>query len=268
MNKYSKAGYPADAFAGTAGYYARYRVPYPQVLVDDLIKRAEIPPDAKLLDIASGPGRIAIRFAPLFSKVFANDVDSEMITVGKNLAKEYNVNNIEWHLGKAEELNFKSNSIDLITIGEAFHRLDQNLIANLSLQWLNPGGHIAIIGCYSVFSGNESWQNIITEIVSKWTSHDFSGPTSNREPTHYKHVLQDIGFIDCDSYSFFYPYYWTIESIIGCLYSTSVCSKKVLGDKAAGFESDIKAALMKINARGRYFENMQCGYTIGRKPLS
>jgi ubiquinone/menaquinone biosynthesis C-methylase UbiE len=271
--RYLKPEFSPDAFAGTAVYYSRYRIPYPQILFEDLIKRTTPPPQAKLLDLASGPGRIAIQLAPLFSKVWANDIDSEMVAVGKIEAKKRKVNNIEWFIGKAEELNMESNSFDLITIGEAFHRLDQNLITNLTLRWLKPGGHIAIMGCYSILSGKELWQDIINEIVSKWTSHHssscekFTIQSTNRGPEHCRLVLQDKGFDECNSYSYVFPHYWTIESIRGNLYSTSRCSKKVLGDNIVEFESELKAALNKIDKRGRFFENIRCGYTQGKKPL-
>jgi ubiquinone/menaquinone biosynthesis C-methylase UbiE len=269
--KYQKPEFSPDAFAGTAVYYARYRIPYPEILFEDLIKRTAPPQQGKLLDLASGPGRIAIPLAHLFSRVWANDIDSEMVAVGKIEAKKRKLNNIEWLIGKAEELKMEPDSIDLITIGEAFHRLDQNLITDLSLRWLKPGGHIAIMGCYSIFSGNELWQDIINEIVNKWTSHHSSIDEKSTEkntdsgPEHCRLVLQDKGFDECNSYSFVSPHYWTIESIIGNLYSTSRCSKKVLGDNVAEFETELKAVLNKIDKRGRFFENIRCGYTLGKK---
>lgn len=271
--KYLKPEFSPDAFAGTAVYYSRYRVPYPQILIDDLITRTAHPPQGKLLDLASGPGRISIRLAPLFSRVLANDIDTEMVAVGKKEAKKCKVNNIEWFIGKAEELKMESNSIDLITIGEAFHRLDQDIITDLALQWLKPGGHIAVMGCYGFWTGNELWQENIKEIVSKWTSHRYSSneksekESTGRKPEHFRLILQNKGFDECNIYSFVFPHNWTIESIIGNLYSTSFCSKKVLGDNTAEFESELKAALNKIDKRGLFFENIRCGYTLGKKPL-
>ncbi len=170
-SKYAEPNFSSDAYEGTAEYYVRYRVPYPQVLLDDLIKHSSLSSHCKLLDLASGPGRIAIPLAPLFSRVWANDAEPEMIAVGKREAKNKNADNIEWLLSRAEELQVESSSIDLITIGEAFHRLDQKTITNLALKWLKPGGHIAIVGCYGILNGNESWQEILKEVVRKWISH-------------------------------------------------------------------------------------------------
>ncbi len=265
--KYTKPDFAADAFEGTAEYYSRYRIPYPKELFDDLIKRSALPAQAKLLDIASGPGRIAVPLAPLFSKVLANDVDAEMIAAGKAEAKKHNVNSIEWLAGKAEELEIESDSIDLITIGEAFHRLDQSIIAELSYRWLKPGGNIAILGCYGILSGNEQWQLIIKELVNKWTPHYSANISAGMDAEHCRMILQDKGFDECKSYSFDFPHYWTFESILGNLYSTSRCSKKVLGVNVNKFETELKSALIKFNDRDKFFENIRFGYTLGKKPL-
>ena len=79
-------------------------------------------------------------------------------------------------------------------------------------------------------------------------------------------MLQDAGYKDVANYSFVHPQDWTVESIIGFLYSTSRCSKNVLGDNVRTFEADLKDALIAYDPNGHYRENMRCGYTLGRKP--
>ena len=209
----------------------------------------------------------------MFSKVWANDLEPEMIAVGKREAEKSGIKNIEWLSGKAEELKMEFNSIDLITIGEAFHRMDQNVISKLTLSWLKPGSHIAIVGCYSIYRGSEPWHKAVYKIVHKWTLLSSSNESESserrkrREAKQYKLILEENGFAECEVYSFNVPHFRTAESIIGYLYSTSVCSKRVIGDRAAEFESEIKSALNKINKQDRFFENIQCGYNIGRKPF-
>jgi hypothetical protein len=79
-------------------------------------------------------------------------------------------------------------------------------------------------------------------------------------------VLQDAGFEDVANFSFVHPQDWTVESIIGFLYSTSHCSKNVLGDNVRAFEADLKGALIALDPNGHYREKTRCGYTLGRKP--
>jgi len=91
-------------------------------------------------------------------------------------------------------------------------------------------------------------------------------PQPGSGPAHYELVLQEAGFEDVASYTFAEGHTWTIEAIIGNLYSTSFCSKNVLGDNSAAFEADLRAALLALDPSGIYCETMGFGYTIGRKP--
>jgi predicted RNA methylase len=81
-----KPNFPADAFAGTAAYYVRYRLPYPQGLLIDLLHRSGITGEGGLLDLACGPGRVALAVGSSFQEVWAVDLEPEMIEAGKKEA--------------------------------------------------------------------------------------------------------------------------------------------------------------------------------------
>jgi len=274
MNRvaYVKPDFPRDAFAGTAAYYLRYRVPYPQALLQDLVERAGVTGQGRLLDLACGPGRVALALASSFREVWAIDLEPEMIAVGQNEAAQRGVTNITWMVGKAEALQAPPASFELITIGEAFHRLDQQLIATQALEWLQPGCCLASLGSDGVMEGKEPWQRLVAEIVRRWTSRarprggGAAQPQPGSGPTHYERVLHEAGFEAVASYQFVEAHSWTIETIIGYLYSSSFCSKHVLGDSSDAFEADLRAALLAHDPSGTYREQIGFGYTIGRKP--
>jgi len=266
---YVKPDFPDDAFAGTAEYYAKYRVPYPKALLDDLIERAGITLGARLLDIACGPGRVAIPLASAFESVVAVDLESEMIEVGKKVANDQGVAHISWIVGRAKNLEIEPASVQLITIGEAFHRLDQLRIATRALRWLSPGCCLVALG---VNRGTEPWRRIVQNIVHKWTFHDGKkgGSSVKQVPgsgqAHYERVLKDTGYKEVGTHTFVHSQDWTIESIIGYLYSTSFCSKRVLGANVELFEKDLYETLIAYDVSGVYQETMEFGYTLGKKP--
>jgi SAM-dependent methyltransferase len=273
MNRveYVKPDFPLDAFAGTASYYLRYRVPYPKALLLDLVERTGVTGEGRLLDLACGPGRVALALSSFFREVWAIDLEPEMIEVGMKEATQRGVNNVKWMVGKAEDVQAAPASFELITIGEAFHRLDQQLVAKQALEWLQPGGCLGSLGSYGVMEGKEPWQRIVADIARHWPSRvrprgDRSAqPKPGSGPKHYELVLWEAGYADVASYPFVEGHDWTIETIIGNLYSTSFCSKNVLGDNAEAFEADLRAALLAQDPSGTYRENMGFGYTIGRK---
>lgn len=262
--EYLKPNYPADAFEGTADYYSRYRVPYPQNLFDDLIKTAAILENSVLVDLACGPGRVTFPLSQYFAEVIAADIDTEMIEVGRRNAAYDNIRNIEWVNQKAEELKVENNSVDLITVGDAFDRLDQSLILDLANMWLKPGGSIAIIGMYSIWRGIDRWHKLISEITNKWVSYQ----TIISNFKEYPVLLKDKGFTDIKNESYEFTHSANIDSILGYLYSTSRCSKKKLGNNVNQFEKELREELSKLNHNGVFNESINCGFTMGRKPLN
>jgi hypothetical protein len=43
---------------------------------------------------------------------------------------------------------------------------------------------------------------------------------------------------------------WTVDSIIGNLYSMSFCTRKVLGERAEAFERDLRSAILAVEPSG------------------
>lgn len=267
-----KANFAADAYAGTASYYVRYRLPYPEKLLRGLLDRAGITGEGRLLDLACGPGRLAFALASSFREIWAIDLEPEMIETARKEAARRPAGEIKWMVGRVEGLEAPPSSFELVTMGEAFHRLDQQVVAEKVFQWLQPGGHVATLGCFSILSGTEPWQRIVVATVNRWTgrpSRDADGsPPRNYGggPDHDERVLREQGFADVASHLLVEAHDWTIEAIIGYLYSTSVCSRNLLGSRADAFEADLRAALLSLEPGGIYRENIRWGFTIGRRP--
>lgn len=263
--------YADDLFSGTAEYYAQYRVPYPQDLIDDLCKRTGVTGDGKLLDLACGPGRVTLPLATYFGEVWAIDLEPDMIAVAKGEAERLGIGHVKWLVGRAEDVEAVPESFELITIGEAFHRLNQRTIPELALGWLIPGQCLVTLGCNSMKGGKEPWQEIVREVFNKWAVkgvHNESTKKNSapRGPVHESDVFKAAGFVDVENYTFHPERVWTFDSIIGNIYSWSGNLKNTLGNDVDAFESDMRDALVDFDASGHYTEVMNFGYTLARKP--
>lgn len=272
--KVERAQLPANlapgAFAGTAEDYARYRPPYPAGLLSDLLSRVD--GRTRMLDLACGPGRIALALAPQFESVLAVDSEPEMITTGERLAADRSIANIAWQCCRAEDLAQTSAFFDLITIGEAFHRLDQPLVLQSAMRWLRPGGAIASMGSTGLLQGREPWQLAVTALAREWTKDVFpdgwaqSRPGSATGPGAEAEAMRRAGFSNVESRAFVVEHTWTVDEIAGYLRTTSVCSRRVLGAQHAAFEAALRDALLGMNPDGRFFERLEFGYTAGQRP--
>lgn len=261
-----------NRYAGTAEAYERYRVPYPAELLDDLRQRASVSGQGKLLDLACAPGRVALPLAGFFSEVWAVDQEPEMVKVGSAQARRQGLSNIRWMVGRAEDVDATPESIELITIGEAFHRLDQRLIAERAMEWLAPGCGLATLGCFSLMQGREPWHYTLRAVVRWWRGDGSTVTTSARPPSrprgsdNDRKVLSMFGFQDMGTYDFPHPYVWTLDSILGNLRSTSRLSRQALGLEAEQFESDLRRELLAHDSSGRYPETLRFAYSLLRKP--
>jgi SAM-dependent methyltransferase len=215
---------------------------------------------------------LSLQLVASFRELWAIDLEPEMIEAGRRLAAERGVGTVKWLVGRAEELQAPAASFDLITIGEAFHRLDQRRVAELALGWLKPGCPLATLGCYTILSEKEPWQKVVGEVVRRWTPpRTQKGAASASSgapggPDHNERVMRDVGFVEVGTFPFVEAHVWTIDTILGYLFSTSVCSKAVLGKNAPEFEAELRAALLACDPGGTYREDIEWGYTIGSKP--
>ncbi len=252
---------PATAFAATATYYIRYRPPYPDEFLVDLRSHAKTTGHGSLLDLACGPGRVAIPMASYFHSVLAVDVDAEMIAAGEQEASRRGVTNIAWLVERAEDLQLPARSLELITIGEAFHRLDQERILERALGWLQPRGSLATLGAEPVWRGQEEWKRVLVDVVSKWTAQSLGDPNEGGwgGPSD---ELRAAG-LEIEEHESVVEQIWTCDSIVGFMFSTSIAARRVLGDKASNFEADLRAALLEAEPSDRFVSMQRFGFALG-----
>lgn len=237
-----------------------------------MLKRAKIEGHGALLDLACGPGRVALDLAAAFSSVWAIDLEPEMIDVGKLEAARRGIDNVTWSVGRAEDLAAPPGGFDLITIGEAFHRLDQSLIAQKAMTWLRAGGCLATLGGVGILDGHEPWQMTVADVAHRWMARAFPDgwgialTGAKVGPGSQERVLRGAGFIEVTERSFRVPRDWTFDEIVGYLQSTSVCSRKALGDDFEAFEAELRTALRDQAPSLTFHEAQSFGYTLARKP--
>ena len=250
------------SFTSTATYYSRYRVPYPRSLITQLQLDAKLSTDSCVLDLATGPGRLALALAPMVREVIAVDAEPEMLVEGKQAAKRSEIENVNWIHSRAEDLSILSDSVDLVTIGEAFHRLNQELILRLIRQWLRDQGCVALVGCFGILHGENHWQKRIRDALSQWNTESRQASTKPRGKVHDMTQLVNSGFEGVINREFNSQWTWTRQSIIGHFHSTSRYSLEALGEKVKKFESVVLDAL-DSETRDRFTQDVSTGYSFG-----
>lgn len=95
---------PKDIFKGTAGWYSRYRPPYPRGLFRYLARTFRMDGTGRLLDLGCGTGELTLPLARYFRQAIGVDSEAAMITAAKWKARRAGVRNTRWITGKAESV--------------------------------------------------------------------------------------------------------------------------------------------------------------------
>jgi demethylmenaquinone methyltransferase/2-methoxy-6-polyprenyl-1,4-benzoquinol methylase len=83
---------------------------------DRFVTRVRPRTGEQILDMAGGTGDIAFRMAKLGAHVTVADINSDMLAVGMERAKERGIENLSWKQENAEDLSFADRSFDAYTI--------------------------------------------------------------------------------------------------------------------------------------------------------
>lgn len=271
MRMGSPPQFRSDLYQGTAAYYDRYRVPYPAQLIDELAARASLSGTGSLLDLACGPGRATFALCPHFAEVVAIDREDEAVRYARALASARGADHVRWLTGKAEDLEV-GGAFELVTIGDAFHRLDRRRVAGLAAERLQSGGHIALLWTSMPWEGSTPWQKVALEWVMHWM--ETTGSLRNippdladslaRAPHHT--VLADAGFRVIARQEFSASHTWTLESLIGFAHSTSILSRPALGTHLPDFERDLRERLRTVQPDGPFEEVVTFSFDLAVKP--
>jgi SAM-dependent methyltransferase len=138
----SDAGWQWDPslYTGSAAYYVRGRVPYSPELVGALVAELALDGSGRLLDVGCGPGSLTLLLAPWFQHATGVDADADMLAEGARQAGLAGITNVDWVLGRAEDLPPDLGPLRAATLAQSFHWMDQARVAHLLHDLLGADG--------------------------------------------------------------------------------------------------------------------------------
>jgi ubiquinone/menaquinone biosynthesis C-methylase UbiE len=94
-----------------------------------------------VLDIATGGGHTALKFAPLVQRIVATDISSKMLSAARNFIDRADIENVTFASAKAEAMPFDEEIFDLVTCRIAAHHFsDCTAFLRESVRLLKKGG--------------------------------------------------------------------------------------------------------------------------------
>ncbi|MBH8555792.1 class I SAM-dependent methyltransferase [Nostocaceae cyanobacterium CENA357] len=113
-----------------------------------VITAINLQPNDVVADIGAGTGYFSFRIAPLLTagKVFAVDIQREMLEIIKLFKKEKNISNVEPILATLTNPNLPDESVDLALMVDAYHEFEypQEVMQGI-VKALKPGGKVVLV---------------------------------------------------------------------------------------------------------------------------
>jgi SAM-dependent methyltransferase len=144
-----------------ATLYEKYRLPYAGEAVNDLLDY--IGPVQVVADIGAGTGKLARLFAERCTQVYAVEPEPAMRQVALKALAHWPT--IEVSAACAEQTTLAESSLDLIVVGNAFHRFKPAACAELR-RILKPFGWIALFS----YTSNEALENMLGDKLAELKS--------------------------------------------------------------------------------------------------
>ncbi|TYO64219.1 class I SAM-dependent methyltransferase [Bradyrhizobium hipponense] len=155
-------------FASTASLYEHLRPPYPPEFFRSVAKKLGLSKRCGLIDLGTGPGLLALGFAPYVGRIVGVDPEPAMLDAARRAAAStgYVLKLIE---GKAETLSPNTGSFDVVTIGRALHWMDRDQTLALFDRLVARDGAIAICASFSAADGRNPWLDGYNEARRRWS---------------------------------------------------------------------------------------------------
>ena len=135
----------SDAFTKQADAYAANTTVSDPQRVNRLVKIADPSPDASVLEVATGPGYVALGFASGCKEVVGVDLTREPLLIADRNRRERGVRNAQFLCGDADYLPIVDDWFDVVVCRFAFHHLKDPGEALLEmLRVCDPDGTIVV----------------------------------------------------------------------------------------------------------------------------
>ncbi len=144
--------YMGREISGVMGHQAADWLERPQrtheEMPDEVVANMGLVPDSIVADVGAGSGYFTFRIAKLVpdGKVFATDIQPEMLQMIAERMQSEEVSNIERVLGRIDDANLPANSVDAVLMVDVYHEFSHPYEMMQSIyNALKPGGRLILV---------------------------------------------------------------------------------------------------------------------------
>ncbi|ELZ22522.1 type 11 methyltransferase [Halosimplex carlsbadense 2-9-1] len=262
---------PDDPFASAESHYGEHRPRYGDRPLDSLVDRFDLDKSSRALDLGCGTGQIAVPLAARVGRVLGVDPNEAMLDGAREAASRAGVESVEFVRGSDADLRGSLGDglgpFDLTTVGRAFHWMERGPTLDRVRELTNPGGGVAVFGDTEwLTKGRRGWQDEVYDCAASHLDDlpERTGPRTEPYENPYDELLTDHGFEAVETATFERTREWSVDGVVGYVFSLSFCSPARFGDEREDFETEVRERLDELG--GPFGQDDEVRVISGQKP--
>jgi SAM-dependent methyltransferase len=206
-------------FNALAEQYDAYRPHYPPEALSFLVTLGELDKSSDVADIGSGTGRIALELAKYVRLVYAVDTATVMLQQLQTSAEKEGLSNVRLIEAPGETTGLQTESLDLVTVAQAFHWMDKQASLAEANRILKPHKQLILLWNQVTNTGDKYYKDMVALI--KRYNPKYEGGADIRSVDFPDHVKNSKLFGPLERYTFPFELHYSLESYVGFLLSKS-----------------------------------------------
>jgi len=238
-------------FAATVELYEELRPPYPPSFFREVVLRLALGKRHALIDLGTGPGLLALGFAPYVGRIVGVDPEPAMLDAAKKAA-ERALRAFTLIEGRAEDLPDDIGSFDVVTIGRALHWMDREATLARLERLVAPDGTILVCASFSAPDGRNPWLDDYNTARRAWSKESLWSESGSAGRTHrdLAGFFQGTRFHAADVIKVETSHEISVRDLARRVLTFSSSSPDVLGDKVESMLRDVEQRLFPRSREG------------------
>jgi trans-aconitate methyltransferase len=261
-------------FSGVQDYYARYRPPITSEIVDTILSLCPSgATDGDMIDLGTGTGQVALAFVSKFRRIFAVEVDADMLARAQmdwNAINPTSSTEVIWEQCDVADYTVPAEaSVSLVTTCRSFHWMDQPAMLARYAAQSGPAASFAVFGDSSFWESPQDWAQAVRSCVQSFLGEKrrARSRTFEHHRRPYAEIVAESEFSNVGEATVPVGRRWTFAQVIGYLYSTTFASRDLFGDRVEEFEKAVLEVLASYaDERGILTESASFKIVVGTKP--
>jgi cyclopropane fatty-acyl-phospholipid synthase-like methyltransferase len=238
-------------FATTVALYEELRTPYPPAFFREVAQRLALGKQHALIDLGTGPGLLALGFAPYVGRIVGVDPEPAMLAAATKAA-ERTSQAFTLIQGKAEDLPDDLGRFDVVTIGRALHWMDREATLARLERMVAPAGVILVCASFSAKNGQNPWLDDYDTARRAWSKESLWSESGSAGRTHrdLAGFFQGTRFHAADVIGVETSHEISVRDLARRVLTFSSSSPDVIGDKVEAMLRDVEQRLLPFSRDG------------------